>query len=113
MELGLGSGSVLASGMAMAIETTDTRADSVPFPPPRCPCPHAHTEVGSPNAAGGRGGLPSVAATAAQMNLHQLHRRVMNTDCHGDLTTRCHGYGCRGSWAMVGPGGRGQLHVRR
>jgi hypothetical protein len=88
MELGSGSGSALVSGMATATATeiTDMRADSVPFPPPWCPCPHTHIEAGSPNAAGGYGGLPSMAATVAQMNLHQLQRHAMNTDCHGDLT---------------------------
>ena len=87
--------------------------DSAPFPPPRRPCPRAHTKAGSPDAAGDRGGPPSVAAAAARTNPLKLHGRAMNTDRRGDLTAQCRGHSCRGSWAVVCPGGRGRLRVRR
>jgi hypothetical protein len=60
---------------------------AAPFPPPRRPRPRAQTEAGSPNAAGGRGGPPGVAAAAARTNPFRLHGRVMSTHRRGSMST--------------------------
>jgi hypothetical protein len=101
--LGFGVGVGVGNGNGNG-DDTDTRVDSAPFPPPRRPCPRTHTEAGSHNAQ---------AVAVARTNPLQLHGRAMNTDRRGDLTVRCRGHNRRGSWAVVGPGGRGRLRVRR
>jgi hypothetical protein len=45
--------------------------------------PRAYTKVGSPNAAGSRGGPPGVAAAEARTNPLRLHGRVMSTHRRG------------------------------